>query len=210
MEKIILDLCGGTGAWSRDYKEAGYIVVNVTLPFYDLLKTEIKDEVIIFQGGNKGSLAVWICDVYGILAAPVCTMFSKARTTAKIPRNFREGMRLVIACLNIIWECRYNHKLAFWCLENPRGYLNQFLGIPVFAFNPCDFGDPYTKKTYLWGYFNIPKKGNVVEPEFVYFKSGKRMSKMMYEASLKSKRKSKILKSITPPGFAKAFFEANR
>ena len=210
MPKIILDLCGGTGAWSKKYKEAGYIVINVTLPFYDLLKTKIEGNYIIFQGGSVKPLKVRISDIYGILAAPVCTMFSFARTTAKTPRDFREGMKLVIACMNIIWECRYDHKLAFWCLENPRGYLNQFLGIPVFAFNPCDFGDPYTKKTYLWGYFNIPKKGNVVEPEFVYFKSGKRMSKMMYEASLKSKRKSKILKSITPPGFAKAFFEANR
>jgi len=207
--KVILDLADGTGAWSKDYEEAGYIVVNVTLPFYDVLKTEIRDEVIIFQGGNKGSFAVWINDVYGILAAPICTMFSIARTTAKTPRDFREGMKLVIACLNIIWECRYDHKLAFWCLENPKGYLRQFLGKPVFTFDPCDFGDPYTKRTDLWGYFNIPK-GVRVEPEYVYFKSGKRMSKMMYESSLRSKRKSKILKSITPPGFAKAFFEANK
>ena len=210
MSKIILDLCGGTGAWSKDYKEAGYIVINVTLPFYDLLKTKIEGNYIIFQGGNAKPLKVRILNIYGILAAPICTMFSKARTTAKTPRDFRQGMELVIACLNIIWECRYDHKLAFWCLENPRGYLNQFLGIPVFAFNPCDFGDPYTKKTYLWGYFKIPKKKNRVEPEYVYFKSGKRMSKMMYEASLKSKKISKIIKSITPPGFTKAFFEANR
>jgi len=210
MSKIILDLCGGTGAWSEKYKEVGYLVINITLPFYDVSKTEIKDEVIIFQGGNRGSLAVWINDVYGILAAPICTMFSIARTTAKTPRDFREGMRLVIACLNIIWECRYDHKLAFWCLENPKGYLRQFLGKPVFTFDPCDFGDPYTKRTDLWGYFKIPKKNNKVKPEFVYFNSGKRMSKMMYEASLHSKRRSKIFKSITPPGFARAFYEANK
>jgi ubiquinone/menaquinone biosynthesis C-methylase UbiE len=29
--KIILDLCGGTGSWSRPYKEAGYDVRNITL-----------------------------------------------------------------------------------------------------------------------------------------------------------------------------------
>lgn len=99
MSKIILDLCSGTGAWSKDYEDAGYIVINVTLPFYDILKTEIKDEVIIFQGGNKGSLAVWIDDIYGILASPVCTMFSLARTRAKTPRDLKDGMKLVIACL---------------------------------------------------------------------------------------------------------------
>jgi hypothetical protein len=31
-EKIILDLCGGTGAWSQPYKDAGYTVHNITLP----------------------------------------------------------------------------------------------------------------------------------------------------------------------------------
>ena len=35
-ERIILDLCGGTGAWSRPYKDAGYNVQNVTLPEYDV------------------------------------------------------------------------------------------------------------------------------------------------------------------------------
>ena len=210
MNKIILDLCGGTGAWSQYYKEAGYIVINVTLPFYDLLKTKIKGDYIVFRGGSAKPLKVRIADIYGILAAPVCTMFSKARTTAKTPRDFREGMKLVIACLNIIWECRYDHKLAFWALENPRGYLNQFLGKPVFIFDPCEFGHPYTKRTFLWGYFNIPKKGNRVEPEYVYMKSGKRMSKMLYEADNKSHKNSKIIKSITPAGFAKAFYEANK
>jgi hypothetical protein len=35
-QKIILDLCGGTGAWSRPYAEAGYDVRNITLPDYDV------------------------------------------------------------------------------------------------------------------------------------------------------------------------------
>ena len=34
--KVILDLCGGTGAWSRPYAEAGYDVKNITLPEYDI------------------------------------------------------------------------------------------------------------------------------------------------------------------------------
>lgn len=35
-EKIILDLCGGTGAWSAPYKQAGYDVRVVTLPDHDV------------------------------------------------------------------------------------------------------------------------------------------------------------------------------
>ena len=37
------------------------------------------------------------------------------------------------------------------------GYLRQFLGKPPLTFHPNDYGDNYTKKTDLWGYYNIPK-----------------------------------------------------
>ena len=207
--KIILDLYGGTGAWNKDYEEAGYIVINVTLPFYDVLKTEIKGSYIIFQGGNAKSLKVRINDIYGILAAPVCTMFSLTRTRAKTPRDFRQGMKLVIASLNIIWECRYNHKLAFWCLENPMGYLRQFLGKPVFTFDPCDFGDPYTKKTDLWGYFNIPKKKPIKLSEDE-IKRTKINNRKLPSISDFTGSKQSARRAITPAGFAKAFFEANK
>lgn len=92
--KIILDLCGGTGAWSKPYKDAGYDVRVITLPEYN---------VVTYRPPKN---------VYGILAAPPCTMFSLARTTAKKPRDFAEGLVIVEACLNIIWQCRIENKLA--------------------------------------------------------------------------------------------------
>ena len=70
MSKIILDLCGGTGSWSAPYKEAGYDVRNITLPEYDVLTYKLPEE-----------------QIYAILAAPPCTMFSLARTRAKKPRD---------------------------------------------------------------------------------------------------------------------------
>lgn len=39
MSKIILDLCGGTGSWSKPYRDAGYDVRVITLPRYDLFQT---------------------------------------------------------------------------------------------------------------------------------------------------------------------------
>ena len=138
--KIILDLCGGTGSWSKPYREAGYDVRLITLPEHDVLTYSPPD------------------NVYGILAAPTCTMFSLARTTAKTPRDFTEGMVLVKACLEIIWLCRSREPLKFWALENPTGYLRQFMGKPALTFHPSDYGDGYTKKTDIWGYFNEPKK----------------------------------------------------
>jgi len=190
MKKIILNLCGGTNAWGEPYKKAGYDVKNITLPNFDVRTFEPPK------------------NVYGILASPPCVMFSLARSRAKTPRNFREGMELVIACLKIIWECRYNDKLAFWCLENPTGYLRQFLGKPVFIFNPCDFGDRYTKKTDLWGYFNLPKKNPVILNQKELWQS-KQNSRKLPRISDFTGSKQADRRAITPPGFAKAFFQAN-
>lgn len=39
MGKIILDLCGGTGSWSKPYRDAGYDVRVITLPRYNLFDT---------------------------------------------------------------------------------------------------------------------------------------------------------------------------
>ena len=197
MSKIILDLAGGTGSWSRPYK-AGYDVYNITLPDYDLLKTSIHNTNMILRGTK--SLGFFSEDIYGILFAPTCTMFSLARTRAKTPRDFREGMKLVIKGLEVIWSCRYanNSKLKFWCIENPTGYLRQFLGKPAMTFNPCDFGDNYTKKTDLWGYFNIPKKKPV-----------KLTGKLPSITEITSSKQA-AKRAITPSGFANAFYKANK
>lgn len=201
--KIILDLCGGTGSWSRPYKEAGYEVINVTLPDYDVRTFEPPE------------------NVYGILAAPPCTMFSFARVHPKSSlRNLKEGMEIVEACLKIIWKCQYkvesNGKrftsLKFWALENPNGFLKYFLGRPVFEFDPCDFGNPYTKRTHLWGYFNNPIKQNQVSSKYGKFDhlSMQEIKSISNAEMWKDTKNRQALRSITPSGFANAFFEANR
>lgn len=54
--KIILDLCGGTGAWSKPYKDAGYDVQVITLPTYDLEKTNIMFDRFEFHSLQKRHL----------------------------------------------------------------------------------------------------------------------------------------------------------
>jgi len=190
MSKIILDLCGGTGAWSKPYKEAGYDVRLITLPEQDIREYEPPE------------------NVYGILFAPPCTHFSvsgaqywKAKDT---DGRTLEDITIVSHGLMIIAKC----KPTFWVIENPVGRLRNLLGSPQMYFNPCDYGDAYTKKTCLWGKFNEPKK-SPVEPEFVYASNGDRYSKIHMSTGGTS-AKTKELRSITPPGFAKAFFEANK
>ena len=140
-------------------------------------------------------------DVYGILAAPPCTMFSLARQNAKIPRDFTEGMKEVSACLRIIWTCCANGNLQFWALENPTGYLRRFLGKPALSFQPYEYGDNSKKRTDLWGYFKEPKKNPIPKPD--YPRNGADSWANRYTKGQKER-------TITPPRFAKAFFEANR
>lgn len=185
-EKIILDLCGGTGAWSMPYKNAGYDVRLITLPDFDVLTFEPPE------------------NVYGILAAPPCDQFSRARNGHKTPPDYESAMKIVVACLGIVWKCRLNHKLKFWALENPTGKLRQFLGKPAFSFQPYEFGDLYTKQTDLWGYFKFPKK--LKHCDLLKFISEKDFIRNIGGTD----EKKKILRSITPAHFARAFYLANK
>lgn len=154
--------------------------------------------------------------VYGILAAPTCTMFSLARTTAKTPRDFGEGMKLVKKCLDIIWFCRQqeNSNLKFWALENPQGYLRQFLGKPFLTFDPCDYGDTYTKKTDLWGYYNAPKTTphKLTAEERERCSTNKRILPQLPADYIMPKgwNAQAARRSMTSKKFAEAFFKANQ
>lgn len=197
-KKIILDLCGGTAAWSKPYKEAGYDVRVVTLPQNDILTYHPPK------------------NVYGILAAPPCTMFSMARTVAKTPRDLRGAMEVVNACLRIINECQYDGtRLKFWALENPKARLRWFLGKPVLTFNPYDFGDSYRKPTDIWGNFNVELKKKPVALDTTQRKQSQLKIQHLQpipEEYVRDPNMSAraIARSITHTGFAQAFYEANK
>jgi hypothetical protein len=190
--KKIVSLCSGTGAWEKPYFDNGYDVYSVTLPDND-----VRDYI---PPRN----------VYGILAAPPCTHFSVSGAQywkqKDIDGRTLEGMAVVIACLKIIAMCRP----TFWALENPVGRLSRWMGPPQLKFDPCDYGDPWTKKTLLWGVFNLLEK-DPIEPM-----SNKDQLNPISQPMNGPKKigwhteEAKILRAITPPGFAKAFFRANR
>lgn len=210
-EKIILDLCGGTGSWAKPYKDAGYDVRTITLPEYSVLNKSIREKTITFWGQNGNSeMHVDIEKVYGILAAPPCTMFSMARTRAKTPRDLRGGLQPVNACIEIIQACQSDGKrLAFWALENPKARLRWFLGKPPLTFNPFDYGDRYRKPTDLWGLFNELKKTPVRLKKEELERMGNNSRRLpILEGMSKGDRQAR--RSITPQGFAKAFYEANK
>ena len=184
-DKIILDLCGGTGSWSRPYREAGYDVRLITFPDNDVRTYQPPD------------------NVYGILAAPPCTMFSRARTRAKTPRDIIGGLSVVDACIRIIWRCKPN----WWALENPDGLLKKYLGKAVWTFQPYHYGESYSKRTSLWGNF-IPPMFNpkrLSDQERAWAKTNSRPIKVKGSGLTVAD-----IRAITPPLFAQAFYEANK
>ncbi len=179
-EKIIYDLCGGTGAWSEPYARAGYDCRIVTLPDTDVRLLEAPTEL-----------------VYGVLAAPPCTHLSGSGArwwAGKGQVALIEALAVVDACLRFI----YATKPTFWALENPVGRLVRYLGKPTMYFQPNEYGDTYTKKTVLWGDFNIPIKRLVLPLD------GGKIHRMPPSLD------RSMLRSITPLGFARAFYEANK
>lgn len=214
MKKIILDLCGGTGAWSNPYKNAGYDVKVITLPNFDILLTRMTNDGVWFSGGEKDNdLQLFIPkgSVYGILSAPPCTHFAVSGARwwkTKDPQLLKTSLDIVDIILDLIPHL----DPVFWAMENPVGRLKTLrydrLGEPKLIFNPCDFGDPYTKKTLLWGQYNLPKK-NPVKPTNADYNKIHYPRNSAGKAVAWNSAEAKELRSITPQGFAKAFYEAN-
>jgi len=208
-KKVILHLCADTGSDSRYYQLSDdYEVIKVG--------SEIGVE-------NYSSPA----NVYGIIANPVCTEFSTARSNGKA-RNPELGMELVNECLRIIEEAKQSGNLRFWVIENPaKGRLKDYLGEPTYSYEPWNYGSPWTKKTSLWGQFQIPKRlfddwddvpklpnlytrPNRPKPSLAFMhKSAVKLIPEFVEAGF-SPLSDMEFRSLCSQKFAKAFFESNQ
>lgn len=194
--KTILSLFDFSGRWSSPYKEAGYDVYQVDIKLgIDIL--ELNSDDLPFD------------KVHGILAAPPCTDFASSGAQYWAAKDLdgrtEHSMNLVSKVLELVeW-----YQPAWWALENPVGRLSKLfpeLGTPWY-FNPCEFAgwlpDPkteaYTKKTGLWGNFQVPVK-KPVEPVLG--------NSPIMKLGGKSE-KTKELRSMTPVGFATAFYHSN-
>ena len=176
---LILDLCGGTGAWSQPYADAGYRVVIVD-PVRD------GQDVRLFE-----RLRV---PVHGILAAPPCTVFSYARNRyAPTSAEFLAGLSVVDACLRVIFAHR--EHLRWWALENPVNKLRRWLGPPRLVFRHWEYGDGAHKPTGIWGDFVPPVKRPRPRAKPSTFRT--------------KQANAEPRDAVTPAGFARAFFEAN-
>ena len=204
-KKTILHLCADLGSDSLFYQQS--------------------NEYEVIMVGEKIGVENYIPtkDIYGIIANPVCTEFSTAKDFKHVG-DLEKGMFLVNHCLRIIEES----KPKFWTLENPfNGRLKEILGKPKFAYQPWEFGSPWTKKTALWGNFNIPepiykKWEDVPKNEDLYIRPGRQKPGLVYlhksavdlipemQWAKEHIKCDADIRSMCSQGFAKAFYEVNR
>lgn len=176
----ILSLYDRSGVWSEPYAKAGCKVIRVDKEF------GMDARILEYANYNDSG-------IYGILAAPPCTHLASSGARwwkQKGEKALLDSLALVDCVLRYV----VLYKPIFWCIENPIGRLVKYLGPPRMTFNPCAFGDPWTKKTCLWGKFRKPRV-RLVEP---------------VEGSIAHRLSSRdFRRAETPRGFARAFFEKN-
>lgn len=194
--KRLLSLFDTSGSWSKPFLEAGWDVLHVDLQNW------VPIDVMDIDHTWLGDWGVDMVD--GVLVALPCTDFaaSGARWWDEKDKDGRTELSVSLAyqALGIIEYL----QPVWWCLENPVGRLSKLVPelqpFGPWYFQPCDFGDTYTKKTGLWGEFNRNLIKTPVEPV-----DGSKMHRIP-----PSNPDRAYLRSVTPEGFARAFFDAHQ
>lgn len=209
--KIILDLCGGFGGWSKPYAEdpeGRYLVVVVD----PLAETEGRRNTITLRMTAQQFSAEYVNRdgtvagerVHGVLAHPPCTDFAvsgarwwKGKAEAE-PERLAGFVDIVETCLRIVEKV----KPKFWAMENPVGRMGRVTsaGKWSYTFQPYEYGADYSKRTCIWGNTTKPVP---TTPDNVPVNRGK-LHKLPPSADRWR------IRSLTPEGFALAFFNANQ
>jgi len=152
-----------------------------------------------FMGGDH-------LDVDVIIAQPPCTHFALSGARwweGKGEEAILEGLQVVDACFRIAFIC----KPRVFMLEQPVGRLIRWIGQPRMRAHPWEFAgyadDPssegYTKKTCIFGEFNIPDKKpweGIIDRK-----------KIHYASPGKSRRN---IRSAAPQGMWRALHQSNK
>lgn len=179
---------------AKPWAEAGFLCycVDVQHPI-----GETRDGNIIKVGADINHWIPPRGDIVFAAFFPPCTdlaISGRKWFKQKGLHRLSDAIRLFARCIDITdaLDCPY-------FIENPVSTIATYWRKPDHYFDPCDYGDPYTKKTCLWvgNNFVMPEK-TPVEPTLG--------SKMHY---LPPSPERANLRSLTPEGFARAVFLAN-
>ena len=200
MPGTILSLFDRSGNWPAPFKKHGFNVIQVD--------KELGQDILTYPYQK-------LTNVVGILAAPPCTAFSKAGATFWLQKDedgrTDEAIQMVRKTLEIVSFFKGSGNLKFWAIENPPGRIERCVPelkpFKLLGFQPYQYGDAYTKFTWLWGEFNPFLVRKPVKPvKAQKTASGNYYSRMSIEVYYDVYQPK--IRSITPPGFAQAFCEA--
>jgi N12 class adenine-specific DNA methylase/uncharacterized protein YcbK (DUF882 family)/predicted RNA methylase len=215
--KAIVSLFDYTGAWAQPWRDAGYQVI-----LHDIKSDGdiLADDYIWNQLEEMRQSGI---EVVGVLSACPCTTFagSGARWWEGLhDKKSKQAVRKVFGARAVasgaespkaynlmLVEATKNYVEAaaptrFHVLENPIGRIQREAGLPkpTARFQPHNFGDPYTKRTQLFGDFDPDMPLANVDPV-----EGSKMQAKLRGDDAEGKEQ----RSTTPEGFAYAFFVAN-
>ena len=211
MVRTILHLCADTGSDTWPYQSD---------PDYEVIRVGADIGVENYTPDRP---------IHGVVANPVCTEFSAARYGQDFggatprPRDPDAGMELVRECLRIIEQA----QPAWWAIENPAtGQLRDYLGAPRWAYEPWEYGSPWTKRTGLWGFFEIPvpvyRRWELVPKLDLYTRPGRGKPSLAFlhksafyqipefrDSGMPAPATDMELRSLCSQRFAQAFKEVN-
>lgn len=201
-DEIVVSLFDFTGNMVRPWAHAGYTCYCVDLQ-HSPGNTQVGN--IIHVGADVREWLPPYARVKILFAFPPCTHVAVSGA-----RWFRDkGLGSLIQSLQLFDAAV---RLAEWTdapfmIENPVSTVSTYWRPPDYYFDPFEYGgylspegDAYTKKTCLWtgNGFVMPK------PRPVAAREGSRMHR------IPPSRHRPNLRSVTPEGFARAVFAANR
>ena len=177
---------------AKPWAEAGYLCYCVDLAHEP---GEAREGNIIKVGAN---ILEWLPPRGPIVFAAFFTPCTDVAVSGA--RWFKDkGIGALIQSLKLFER---SVMLAEWTeapylIENPVSTVSTYWRKPDHFFDPCDYGDPYTKKTCLWtgGDFKMPPKQRVHPHE------GSKMHLLPPTPDRQDKR------SETPMGFSRAVFK---
>ncbi len=238
--RTLLSLFDYTGTWSKPFEDAGWNVIRWDIQldeFMDINLLEDAEMVLNMFENVDGILAAAPCTDFASSGARWFKAKDEAGQTEESMEIVRQVMRLVdlFEPTDPDYEGTW-----FWVIENPVGRLNTlFPDLPKPRyFQPYEYAgylnvtpaqkrkldkirekdgknvtaaeadlildtNTYTKKTGLWGEFNMPKKKPI--PPVPGSAQGSVMQRFG-GCSIETKN----VRSMTPEGFAKAFYQANK
>ena len=138
---LLLELFSGTGSIGRAFRQKGWDVFAVDL--------DPKAAADLHMDILDLTPAMLPPQIDCIWASPPCTHYSRARTTARTPRELIGSDKLVQQVLDLV----AHYGVPFF-MENPHSGLFEdrevAQGIPMQVVDYCRYGTAYRKRTSIW------------------------------------------------------------